>query len=497
MLYVHPSKQGISLTTDRQTMGRPYGLMPMGVIALANALRGLGLRVEGIDLPLELRLDRDFDLGEWLASHAKAGVVLIDLHWYEHAFGALDVARICRRTLPHAWVVLGGLTATAYAGEILRDHEAVDVIVRGDGESPLASLVPRLLRHPRSKADDPTLDDIPNLSYRRGAQVVETPTAYTADDAQLDTLEYCDLSFLQHPQAYRRQQYVLPGAMGDDEPQGAMGHWLAIARGCTYECSYCGGCRSAHRALAGREGLVRRSPGRVARDLALLAASGVMQASLSHDLSQLGDGYWGALFREMARHETTIGLYNECFQLPSDAFVEAYAANACLAHSCVALSPLSGNERVRRLNGKAFSDDGLFHTLGCLRAEGVPIIVYFSLNLPGEDEETFEDTVSLARRVCAFYPPQALKVLNTLHTLDPLSPMARHPDQFGIRASLDTFAGYYRYCAMTALAGGEARVGLHRGFVSARPDALLRMADRWDALRQEHPANILPVPPSW
>ena len=480
-------------------MGRPYGLIPVGVVGLVNALRSSGIPVKGLNLPLEFRIDRGFDLCEWLSANRQARVVLIDLHWYEHAFGTIDVARVCREVLPRAWVVIGGLTASAFAEAILSAHPAVDYVVRGDAEGPLLELVPRLLSSSREGSGFLSLVDIPNLSYREGDLIVENPLAYCATSEHLDRLDLCDLGFLEHAWHYAVHQYVVPGpadAVAVD-PRKVSGHWLCIARGCSHECSYCGGCRTAHRTLAGREGVVTRAPTRVAQDLARLERSGLVQVALSYDPAELGEEYWEPLFAEMDRLSVRIGIYNEFFQMPSDGFVEAFAQRVVLPHTCVALSPLSGSERVRRLNGKHFDDDALFHTLSLLRAHDVAVLIYFSLNLPGEDESSFEETLSLARRIYDFYPTPLLKILDTLHTLDPLSPMAVTPDKFGIRVTMRTFADYYRYCAMTAQANPEARSGSLRGYATDAQASLSAMADRWDDLCLGREKTILPTPASW
>ncbi|MCJ7548445.1 MAG: SEC-C domain-containing protein, partial [Anaerolineae bacterium] len=94
VLYVHPAKQDVDFYAQKQDvrdvqMGRPYGLIPMGVPALANVLRAAGIEVRGISYPLERELSRGFDLRRWLRAQPQARVVLIDLHWYEHSYGAI------------------------------------------------------------------------------------------------------------------------------------------------------------------------------------------------------------------------------------------------------------------------------------------------------------------------------------------------------------------------------------------------------------------------
>ncbi len=146
-LYIHPAKQAVDLydTPVRRRFGRPYGLIPMGVPALMNLLQDNGIPVRGINFPMEKRIDLDFSLADWLSSNQQAKMVLIDLHWYEHSYGAINVAEFVKRVLPDVWVVVGGLTASAFASEIIRDYPAVDFVLRGDAEVPLLALAKALL----------------------------------------------------------------------------------------------------------------------------------------------------------------------------------------------------------------------------------------------------------------------------------------------------------------------------------------------------------------
>ncbi len=505
VLYIHPAKQAVGFRPfASQTVGRPYGLIPVGLPALINRLRESGVRVEGVNLPMEQKLNPRFSLQRWLTQRQAARVVLIDLHWYEHCYGAISVANVCREVLPNARTVLGGLTASAFSDEILRHFPAVDFIIRGDAEMPLAMLVQHLLASDgdRETAPVPDLNAIPNLSYREGGRVVENARTYCAASSDLDTLNFVDIDFLAHHDAYYGHEYIvtdLEAVRAATDKSAYRGRWLCTARGCRYECSYCGGCRSAHKALAGRDGIVPRSPARMVDDLERLEAAGVTQASLSYDISELGEAYWRDLFAGMRDRGVKIGLYNECFQDPSPQFVEDFVRSVDMAHACLALSPLSGSEEVRRLNGKHYSNAQLFNTLDLLNLYNMPIFVYFSLNLPGETDETFKETLALAERIYTYYPPSLLKILTSCHTIDPQSPMSDHAEAYGITVDMTTFMDYYAYCRDTQVAGPEALTGMHRGFAIRDPEArdLAAMAQAWDAAREGRESSWWPVPPSW
>jgi hypothetical protein len=165
----------------------------------------------------------------------------------------------------------------------------------------------------------------------------------------------------------------------------------------------------------------------------------------------------------------------------------------------VALSPLSGNERVRRLNGKHYSNDDLFEVLDALSVHRFYLFVYFSLNLPGETNETFEETIELAKQVYDFYPPSLLKILNTVHTIDPVSPMNMYPEKFGIQSNMRTFNDFYEYCQGTRQTSPLARIGYNRGYDLINPAdrSLYDMANAWDNARVGRESSWWPVPPSW
>lgn len=498
--YIHPSKQGMDFDAD-PTFGRPYGVIPVGIAGLVNQLRGQGIAVRGVVHPLEKQLGSGFSLLNWLKRFPALKIVLIDMHWYEHCFGAVDTAGYVKRTFPHLKVVLGGLSASGFADEILRFTDAVDFIIRGDAEKPLQMLVEWLLG--RQAGNENTPETIPNLSYRADGTVVHNPVLYTATPDDLDCLDFVHLDFLEHSREYFIHEYIVTDIaearrmLNESTPN--LGKWITTARGCRFNCSYCGGSRKAHKMLAGRVGLVSRSAEKVVDELEELRRMDVVQASMAYDIAEMGDDYWQAIFTGIRTRDIKIGIYNEFFQMPSASFIHAMADAVDMAHSPVAISPLSGNVRVRRLNGKHYDNEALFDMLDTLAERDFYIIVYFSLNLPGETEETFQETLDLAKSVYEFYPPSRLKILNTVHTIDPLSPMNVAPQKYGITSQLKTFADYYEYCRTTGIARPEARSGGSRGYGPSGENApdLQRLADAWDNARKGREKSWWPIPPGW
>ncbi len=503
VLYIHPAKQGMQFKAGEE-LGRTYGLFPLGLPALVNVLRQNGISVQGVDYSLEKELNATFNLYNWLQERKSARVILIDLHWYEHCYGAIETARYCKQALPQAAIVLGGLSATGFACEILQDFPMVDYIVRGDAEKPLLELVEALLASTQRPTSE-VLAAIPNLSYRKMGELVEvaeTPITYTACTGDLDGLDFSSIDFMQHPVEYLVHEYVvtdLAKARNALTTKPYTGRWVCTARGCKYNCSYCGGSRTAHKMLANRSGLIVRSPEAVAAEVKRLQDADVTQVSFSWDIAELGEEYWQTLFAEMRRLKVKIGLYDEFFQLPEIKFIEEFAKHGVPEHTCVALNPLVGNARVRRMNGKHYTNEALFDVLDALSQQKMYLFVYFSLNLPGETRATFEETVELAKEIYDFYPKSLLKILNVTHTIDPLSPMNVNADKFGLTSRMKSFQDYYVYCRDTGSADPAARSGLRRGFdMEGRDTAELeKMVAAWDAARVGRESSWWPVPIGW
>lgn len=493
ILYIHPAKQEVEARYDKFAASSPYPFIPVGVIGFVNLLRGQGWQVVGLNLPLELTLNPTFDLRTWLRDQAPAKLVLIDLHWYEHCFGALEVARAVKNIWPATPIVIGGLTASNFAEEILVNFPAVDFIIRGDAETPL-----KLLAAYCYGDDTVKLADIPNLLYRQEGQPKQNVRAYFASPADLDALDFVNTDWLLHHRSYAAMQHYGQGKLDLHNPT-RLGHWLTVGRGCVFNCAYCGGTQQAHEELAGRHGYVVRSPEKVVADTARLVELGYQQVALSLDIATFGVTWWRPFFALLKEQGIKIGIYNEFFQLPNPEFLHQLGATADLAHTEVAISPLSGNEAVRKKNGKFYTNERFLQMLQTLKRYEIPIFIYFSLNLPGETFATFKETLQLAHTIGQTYPPHLLRMLNPCHTLDPLSPMSRQPEAYGMTVHYKTFMDYYHYCKGTGWQSRQVVRGQHRGFeMQGRPTPLVeQMAQLWDLFASKQNFRCFPVPRGW
>lgn len=471
VVYLHPLPRPASWGLGD---GAAYPIIPVGLVGHVNLLRAAGHSVVGLDMGVERTVDPGFKLCGWLAKNSEPDVVLIDLHWYEHAWGALHTADEVRRVWAHSRILLGGLTASHFAADILRRCPAVDGVIAGAAEQAVLTLCAGAQTAPNTWTRD------------SAGQPLAPESSWTTPQSLLDRLDTVDLGFLRHAETYRAMVHSRPLRVVEAHPRG---QWVLSGRGCAFACGYCGGGREAHRTLSGLKRVSRRDPRLLAADFVRATQMGVQQVAPSLDPDMLGRSHLDSFFANLSGWP---GLYVESYQLPSGRLLSGLAERCVPEHSELALTPLSGSEAVRRAHGKRYDNDQLVDKVRTAHDLGLNVFLFFSINLPGETEQTLSETVALARRLLDQPHPERIRAINIAHTVDPMSPMAMRPGDFGVSQlrlhSLDDYIAQATGPRPFTFAAGE------RGFELAASRDLPAMVAAWDALASEDPRRIYRVP---
>lgn len=424
VLYIHATKNPIGEDSLK------YAFMPMGLIAILNQLRSKGVSVLGLNFAVEKTLNPDFNISEAL-QNIEYKVLMVDLHWYEHSFGALYVAEQSKRIYPDRPTILGGYTSTIYAREIMENFACVDYIITGDSDLPSEQLVLRLLK--RTQQD---FAQIPNLFYRKNGMVAESD--YTWVQTTLDDLDCITTDMFLHEEYLPRLS--CGGVAKSDAHQQ---QFICVARGCKYNCVYCCGANKNMKALFRRCNILLRSPEKLAEDFAAIEAKGIRWCSTSHDLQMFGKDYYDKVFAGIREKNIKPGLYLECFQLPNKDFIDGIVQTFDLPRTVLAISPISGNEDLRRENGKYFSNDAFYEIVKYIRQKGIHVQLYYTLNPVGETREQFYDTYFQFKY---FHDIARLTNKHVFYQRVVLDPLAGLRDREEIASELNTFMDYYRYC---------------------------------------------------
>lgn len=412
----------VALTVPEST--RQFIIPPVGMLSIAEYLDRHGYRVMVDNIGERMMAGSAFDVEAHIATHP-AKVFAIGLHWCVHSQGAIEIARLCKRLHPEALVVVGGLTATVFAEEIIRRFDFVDAVIRGEAEKPFLSLV-------RALEQGGSLEAVPNLTLRDAAGGVKsTPLAQPATD--LDEFEYTRLDLLEPREA------IFPPTMPS--------HWsIPISRGCSHNCVTCGGSAYSYRKHLGRQRPAFRSPAKIAADLKSLASQGVQNVFLFQDPRMGGKEYCAHLMSALQSTET--GLKQLTLELfgPAD---EEYIRGLSRIGTPVMLtiSPESCVEGVRRAHGRPYTSEDLFKTMDLCLKHGISLGVFSMIALAQDTPKTIRETWQVWDKISRMNQQAQGKAsvnygYGPMILLDPGSNAFDHPDQFGYRLRFKDLNGY-------------------------------------------------------
>lgn len=419
VLYIHATKNPIG--EDRTK----YGIMPVGIIAILNKLGSKGIRVVGVDLAIEFEMDPQFDLGT-LLKETEYRILMTDLHWYEHSYGAMYVVEQSKKVHPEIPTVIGGYTTTLFAEEIMKNFPAVDYAVTGDSDLPMELLTDLLLG--RSST---SMEWVPNVYYRRGTEVAAPGKTWV--QTTLDEHDFISVDFFDHAD---RIPHLSVFGINKKTPE----RWICVARGCQFNCAYCCGAKDNMKALFRRCNILTRSPELLANDFYRLEQQGI-QAAPTHDFQMFGKKYYREVFAQIRKTGVKPGMYLECFQLPTVDFVDEVEKTFDKKRIILEISPISGNEELRKENGKGFSNEELYERIHYIRSKGIKVQLYYTVNVVGETEEQFMDTFFQMKYLRMTYDMRDIFYQRVV--IDPLAGMRKWK---GVDAEYNTFMDYYNYC---------------------------------------------------
>ena len=198
---------------------------------------------------------------------------------------ALELCDLAKQTNPSLITVLGNVHAAFCYDEVLRDaHEAVDYIVRGEGEVTLVELLDCL----NAEGDPATVN---GLAFWRNNAVVVTPKAPYIHD--LDSL----------PTAWDLVEWPIYSYRAKNNARLAI---ISTARGCKSHCSFCS------QQLFWSQSWRARSAENVVDEIEMLAETyGVEVAMLADELPTYDRERWEKILDLMIERQVTVKLLME------------------------------------------------------------------------------------------------------------------------------------------------------------------------------------------
>jgi len=410
-------------------------IIPSGVFALADFLEKNGVRVKIIHLGIEWIKRGRFDPIEYIRRHHPRAVAF-SLHWHHQSYDVIETAGRIKDKFPHIPVVLGGLTASYFAEEIMGNYRFVDYVISSDSEIPLLNLMNYILR------GEGSISGIPNLYHREGNKAIPPSSHYVTPSDLFNSLEYHNYDMLIDGDFYRK--YIgIPAiwVKGRDfnfhrrelDPITNL-YFPVTGKGCPYKCTWCGKEK--------RNVSVRRDPSVVASSIKKVRQNGFQSLYFAYNTFPDSDEYHIEIFERLRKPDIDMFSYFENWALPSEKFIREYART--FNDRVIALSPDTGSEDVRNINkGLSYSNKQFFETMDLLKKYNVETDIFLSFGLPGENEDRFQETRLFIDKCRKKYDNIGEICLFGLE-LEPGSPWFESPEKYGIVTTRKNFTDFHK-----------------------------------------------------
>lgn len=345
--------------------------LPLGLLSIATYLDSYGFS----DLKV---LDADHDSLEKITNgilQERPDIVGVNFNVFNTRLLDYVVA------LAHdvgSFTVVGGQAATPIPDRLLSNYNINSVVVY-DGEETMLELATRFSQGNRK------LEGVQNLAYRTSEGIILP----SRKDLRLPNL--ADL-----PEIDRRikgfdfDRYLKAWNRPEIDPDRIATSMYA-QKGCAKTCTFCARIDKKLR---------QRSPEQVYDELKNLSKEGVNYVYVVDDTFAADQQYLGELAT----------LYAERGALPIQlwAFVDARDVDDVsidlmkrLNVEKILVGIETGNEELRRKNGKMYSNDSLLGAMEKLGISEIKVEDSYVLGLAGETDETLRDTFRLAQQVAA------------------------------------------------------------------------------------------------
>jgi B12-binding domain/radical SAM domain protein len=395
---------------------------PVGMLSIADYLTRHGYSAIVDNLGARMVRSDSLIVEEYLGS-LSARVFGIGLHWCVHSQGAMEIARLIKKLHPGSKVVMGGLTATVFAEEIVRKYDFIDGVIRGEGEKPF-------VRYMQALDSGEDLASVPNLTFRR-----EDGSVCSVDlmepDPDLDEYEFTRLDLIQPP-------------MSSFTP-GILPSWtIPVCRGCVENCASCGGSAYSYKKYLGRRKPAFRSPEKIVADLRKLTEQGVELVFLFQDPRIGGRKYWRALLKALQEMEVPLRqLTMELFGPADEEFIRELSRISVPV--ALTISPESGVDHVRQSHGRSYTNEELYRTMDLCKKYGIKLGSFTMAALAEDTTQTIRETWDTWEQICLLNVNERAPVdyaFGPMLLLDPGSLAFDQPEKYGYRLVFKTLEDY-------------------------------------------------------
>lgn len=284
------------------------------------------------------------------------------------ARAAIELGIGIKKRQPHQLLLFGGPYATAEDEHILKETRG-DVVVRGEGEATIVDFV-RNIRE---------ISSVKGITYRKGNHIIRNPPRELIED--LDSIPFPAYHLLPDFRYYRSRSRR--------EPIG----FLLSSRGCPYGCIYC------NKNIFGKR-FRMRSASNVLTEIELLVGRyKVKQIDILDDNFTLNVAQAEKIFSEVIKRKIGV-LFNFQNGIRADRLTPRLVKTMKQAGVYkTGIGIESGDPGIQKIIKKSLSLAKVKRAVKMLRREGIIVVGFFMIGIPGENRTSIEKTIRFAVEV--------------------------------------------------------------------------------------------------
>lgn len=420
-------------------------LIPNGVFGLAGLLDSNGYYVKILHRELESKLNPDFNLMEYIRVQG-IDLVCMDLYFHHQTPAVLDMASSIKKKFTGMKILLGGLTASVFAKEIISEYPSIDYVLIGDCEKPILDLCAIV-----SKNNSPeNLQNIPNLFWRSEKGAEKPAHNYIIDEETHNEMSFTNYALLKNADYYLRMR------MNSESFRDSRQTYYSVGRSCAKNCTFCGASRSTERLVNNRKMTTLKSAESVVRDLRL-AVEHYQVTSWNLGFDPVANrNYLSRLLECLRKEDFRLDFVFDSFSLLSEEVVNEIR-DSFNEGPIINLSPYSGSRRVRIANHlHRYTNEELLEQLAYYKNHGIRSSVYFTVGLYSETSEDVAETENLIKVIRSDFPLFHIYVQPI--EIEPASVLALDKENYGLTNMPVTIADYYNHHKEYGRAGYQTSV---------------------------------------
>ena len=389
-----------------------YEYFPVGFKTLQRFLSQHGHDVKIINLSTVLLRYPKLNFGTLVESF-DVKLIGIALHWMVHVQGSLAVAEQIKKIRPDLPIILGGISSTYYADELIK-YPFIDMVMRGyDTHEPMVKLMEAVKQREN-------LGNIPNLLWKsREGQIQDNGFSHIPDSFS------CGIDWSNQPQEVNTK--TLP-ILEFVSTQNA---------GCTYHCGWCGGSREAFRRIyKTKETVVRKPVNETSYEFETLNRVPSINQYHFYSVGSYNEPKKGMnLFLDLVAESNFKSIsYEQFFLTPNNILKRMVAANK---RTIITLSPESHDIRVSKLAGRGvYTNEELEQWLEKALDYGIhQIDIWYFIGMPEQDEKSVWGTVDYCQKLLEKFKGKRVNpmICPMIPFLDPGSTFFEYPEKYGYR----------------------------------------------------------------